>query len=268
MYAIARHHFPHALLAWKEESSKNRQWVKPLTKQQAKSFGCPTDKIDQHLDCHNGDTPPLYYQVPNVTKYDISQLLVSLTSNRGNRQQKRQRTDEGTKAKNSDTCDNLDDYITENLYSSLDDNSECMVMCEKYQESVNNENANDMNDTGEGAGDSVINDNGGCTVLGDNYKEFVTVVDINDTIDKGTCADDEITKNINFVISDNGGCVVVGGKCNEAANNENTSNMTEVNDADACADDDMTTILIICFYNRVPTIRLESEDERKERCTS
>ena len=146
-----------------------------------------------------------------------------------------------------------------------------MVMCDKYQESVNNENANNMddtNDTGEGADDSVIDDNGGCTVLGGNYKEFVTVVDINDMIDKGTCVDDEIMKNINFVISNNGRCVVVGGKYNKAANNENTSNMTEVNDADACADDDMTTILIICFYNRVPTIRLESEDERKERCTS
>jgi len=59
----------------------------------------------------------------------------------------------------------------ENLYSSLDDNSECLVMCDKYEESVNNENAHDMddtNDTDEGADDSVLNDNGGCTVLGGN----------------------------------------------------------------------------------------------------
>jgi len=39
LYVIARHHFSLALLAWKEESSKNRQWVKPLTRQQAKNFG-------------------------------------------------------------------------------------------------------------------------------------------------------------------------------------------------------------------------------------
>jgi len=92
LYVIARHHFSLALLAWKEESSKNRQWVKPLTRQQAKNFGCPTGKIDQHPNRSKGEI--VYYQAPNVTKYYISQLLLSLTSSRGQRQQKRQRTDE------------------------------------------------------------------------------------------------------------------------------------------------------------------------------
>jgi len=81
LYVIGRHHFPLALLAWKEESSKNHQWVKPLTQQQAKFFGCPTDKIDQHPDCSKGNI--VYYQAPNVTKYNISQLLLSLTLSRG-----------------------------------------------------------------------------------------------------------------------------------------------------------------------------------------
>jgi len=152
----------------------------------------------------------------------------------------------------SNTCGNMDDDITENLCSVLDDNSAvCMAMCEKSQEYVNNENMNmnNMNETGEQVDGSVINDKGSCTVMGGNYKEFVTVRDLNDMIGKGTCADDEITKNMNFVISHNGGCVVVGGKCNKAANNENTSNMIEANSADTCADDDMTKILKLVIIN-------------------
>jgi len=51
-----------------------------------------TGKIDQHPNRSKGEI--VYYQAPNVTKYYISQLLLSLTSSRGQRQQKRQRTDE------------------------------------------------------------------------------------------------------------------------------------------------------------------------------
>jgi len=82
LFRIAPHHFPIALLQW-HAAKKKCQWMKPLTKQEAITFGTAHDMIDRHPSSNDKKHSMLFYQTPNVPKYELMMLLNSWSSERG-----------------------------------------------------------------------------------------------------------------------------------------------------------------------------------------
>jgi hypothetical protein len=87
-YSIAVHHWKLPLLCYRNNpSNRSRNWVKPITAQQAKDFGIETDKSDQHPSGNN-----MFCQSPNNPKFELKQYVSAWSSGRGYRQERRTTT--------------------------------------------------------------------------------------------------------------------------------------------------------------------------------
>jgi len=85
-YSVAPHHWPIELLQWRSRMKKC-QWTNPLTKEDADRFGTSCDKIDCHPKSSNKET--LFFQTPNMPKYQLSLLIQLWSSKQGLRESHR-----------------------------------------------------------------------------------------------------------------------------------------------------------------------------------
>jgi len=81
IFCVARHHFPIELLQWHE--TKKRQWLSPLTLEEAQQFGIANHSIDYHPDSDTKNNGKMLCQVPNNLKEKLLTLVKSFTSARG-----------------------------------------------------------------------------------------------------------------------------------------------------------------------------------------
>jgi len=82
-FRIAPHHFQLKLWQFRQDH-KTMQWVKPLSRKEAKDFGNSVHCIDQHPS--STTEKPMYFQTPNVPKSELLCLLATWSTERGERQ--------------------------------------------------------------------------------------------------------------------------------------------------------------------------------------
>jgi len=85
-FVIARHHFSIELLEWHE--NKKRQWLSPLTLEEAQGFGIADHVIDHHPVSLQGKNKTMLCQVPNMTKDKLLTIILSFNLARGQQQKK------------------------------------------------------------------------------------------------------------------------------------------------------------------------------------